>query len=191
MRQHPNALSGVDSSKIHSPHPQMPKWITKWIYLSTRIICQRQAAKSNSLDPAELEMSSSSCCQTASIFVCFLRPRLEELSFVHSVIHAEVLIECLWHARHSSRLWRSCSGKKKMIKISTDRISILVRWRPMISRAYGMLRAREKKKQGRGLRSVGEEWLFLNIYLTLFIWLLRVLVGACRIFDLHCSMQGL
>lgn len=65
------------------------------------------------LDPAELEMSSSSCCQTASISVCFLRPRLEELSFVHSVIHAEVLIECLWHARHSSRLWRSCSGKKK------------------------------------------------------------------------------
>ena len=158
MRQHPNALSGVDSSKMHSPHPQMPKWTAKWIHLSTRIICQRQAAKSDSLDPAELEMSSSSCCQTASIFVCFLRPRLEEHSFVHSVIHAEILIECLWHARHCSRLWRSCSGKK-MTKISTDRNSILVRWRQMISRAYGMISAREKIKQGRGLRSVGEEWL--------------------------------
>lgn len=50
--------------------------------------------------------------------------------------------------------------KKKKIKISTDRISILVRWRQMISRAYGMISAREKIQQGRGLRSVGGEWLF-------------------------------
>ena len=59
--------------------------------------------------------------------------------------------------------------KKKMTKISTDRNSILVRWRQMISRAYGMISAREKIKQGRGLRSVGEEWLLK--YLFNFIYL--------------------
>lgn len=78
-----NAPFWGDSSKMHSPHPQMPKWITKWIHLSTRIICQRQALR-NSLHPAELEMSSSSCCQTASIFVWLLEANvLEEHSFVH------------------------------------------------------------------------------------------------------------
>ena len=155
---------------MHSPHPQMPKWIAKWIHLSTRIICQRQAAKSDSLHPAELEMSSSSCCQTASIFVCFLRPRLEGHSFVH---HS--FMQKYWLSAYDMPGTVLGSGdpavgkKKKKTKISTDGNSILVRWRQMISRAYSVISAREKIRQGRGLRSVGEKWLFK--YLSDFIYL--------------------
>lgn len=53
--------------------PQFPKWLPKWVHPSTRIMseagCQKWLFWSNII---ELEMSSSSCHQSASTFVCFL-----------------------------------------------------------------------------------------------------------------------
>ena len=37
----------------------------------------------------------------------------------------------------------------------------------------------------------GRFWVFFFKYLFICIWLLQILVMACRVFDFHCGMQDL
>lgn len=97
--------------------------IPKSVYLSTRIICQRQAAKSDSSGPANWKWSLLPVVsQPALLFASW--HLLKYHSFVHSVFHSEICLQCLLCGRHRSRVWRCRSGK-----FSTHRNYILVKSR--------------------------------------------------------------
>lgn len=150
--------------------------------------CQKQLFASG-----RVEISSPLLSGNSILFASW-GPRLEEHSFVyHSFMQKYWSLSAYDIPGTILKLWRSCSGKRKNDKNIYWWKFHSSWWRQMISRAYSVISAREKIRQERAEGVLGRSG-FLNIYLTLFIWLLRVLVGragslifiaACKVFNWH------